>query len=379
MSRLRLYAAGTGRLQYDSSGISEAATADWTGVAFRTGTELLVDTERRELRCFIVVERTTREQVYAELSWDADERFPDVFEQAIETLVAETEWTLYPGDATAVADHLFDAFRAPPEPPTVADEADDGPRQVAVPSIERAVTALRGWTDAIGGRVAICRQPDATHLKDCDVVFVVDPSVDTPRSHQSVEEPPDCLDAAPRVVAAHLNAATGLSRSRFAVVPSDGDSRLGPALVGGATVAFASTLFLVGAAAIGGTASGVDFGVGAVGAVGLTLTAWWAWNWSHPAPSTVPPDGTLAALAKRIDDRFDEGATRERLEAAVDGQPLEVVEGVRNPLRTRTRRALIGGGVTVGLGCLGAIAVGVPTAPLLFVVVGGVLLGTSTV
>jgi outer membrane protein assembly factor BamB len=93
MTRLRIYSAGTGRLQFDSDGSAADVTEPSVKRDFKADLLLYYDPGRNGLRCYVKLVRSGSEQFMADYEYDASETDPLAsFKSTLEREVDDVGW-----------------------------------------------------------------------------------------------------------------------------------------------------------------------------------------------------------------------------------------------------------------------------------------------
>ena len=93
MTRLRIYSAGTGRLQFDSSGSAADVTEESVKRDFKSDLLLYYDPGRNGLRCYVKLVRSGSEQFMADYEFDPGTATPiESFKSTLEREIEEVGW-----------------------------------------------------------------------------------------------------------------------------------------------------------------------------------------------------------------------------------------------------------------------------------------------
>ncbi|WP_380680679.1 PQQ-binding-like beta-propeller repeat protein [Salinigranum sp. GCM10025319] len=93
MTRLRIYSAGTGRLQFDSSGSAADVTEESIKRDFKSDLLLYYDPARNGLRCYVKLVRSGSEQFLADYEFDPDTASPlESFKSTLEREIGDVGW-----------------------------------------------------------------------------------------------------------------------------------------------------------------------------------------------------------------------------------------------------------------------------------------------
>lgn len=180
MTRLRIYSAGTGRLQFDSNGSAADVTEPSVKRDFKSDLLLYYDPSRNGLRCYVKLIRSGSEQFMADYEYDAGDADPlGSFKSTLEREVDDVGWRVE--DDAGYEQRVYESIGRTRE--TGPDVSRDdlaflldtvGQIRIGTPDEERAVGVVsylrRAFDDTLD--VAVTYSGETGTHRDVDAVVV---------------------------------------------------------------------------------------------------------------------------------------------------------------------------------------------------------------
>ena len=161
MTRLRIYSAGTGRLQFDSSGSAADVTEESIKRDFKSDLLLYYDPDRNGLRCYVKLVRSGSEQFMADYEFDPDTASPlESFKSTLEREIGEVGWRVE-NDA-GYEQRLYESIGAASEtsPDVPAEDLEylldaEGQLRIGTPDEESAIGVVSYLRRAFDDRLDV--------------------------------------------------------------------------------------------------------------------------------------------------------------------------------------------------------------------------------